>query len=212
MNTTRIAVWAALVASMMTAPASATTLNLIQANTNRGEFLSISFSGVERTSFAGAVSFSINGSSTLFDMFCVDLTTHAYLNSPYEAIALPPTTIDNGLRAAWLFETYNASAQTVVSGAALQLALWDIVHDGGNGLSTGLFQSTTNTPADVIAAASILITASQGHTSANAVVWQSVLGKSDRQSMISETPEPGTIGLLASGLVLVGWRARRKQA
>ena len=210
MNTKRMAVWTALAVSMMTGTATATTLNVVQANTNRGTYLTMSYNNVDRTGFAGAVSFSIDGSVSLIDMFCVDITTQAYLNNPYQAVALPPAAISNGGRAAWLFETYNAAAQTVVTGAALQLALWDVVHDGGDGLDMGLLRSTASIPNDILTQAAAYITASAGKSSANAVVWESVLGKADRQQMITQTPEPGTIGLLASGLALLGWKAKRR--
>ena len=212
MNTKTIAVWAALAMSMWTGTASATTLNLVQANTNRGTYLTISYNSVERTSFTGALSFSIDGSVSLVDMFCVDLTARAYLNSPYEAVALPPTTLSNGARAAWLFDTFNTSAQSVATGAALQLALWDVVHDGGDGLNLGLLRSTAAIPNDILTQAAVYLNASNGQGSASAVVWESVLGKADRQRMIGQVPEPSTIGLLASGLALLAWKARRKQA
>jgi PEP-CTERM motif len=98
----------------------------------------------------------------------------------------------------------------VVTGAALQLALWDVVHDGGDGLDMGLMRSTASIPNDILTQAAAYITASAGQSSSNAVVWESVLGKTEGQQMIGQVPEPGTIGLLASGLALLGWKARRR--
>ena len=216
MNTNRIAVMAALAVSMMTgfsSAARATTLNLVQPNSNRGSWVTINVNGVNEGGFAGALSYSVDGSSSLVDMICVDVTTAAYLNSPYQVVTLPPAAIDNGERAAWLFLNFNSSAQDVVTGTALQLALWDVVHDGGNGLGAGFFQASSSFISNaILAQAESYITASVGHSASAAVIYESANGRSDRQLQIGEAPEPGTIALLASGLVFVGWKARRKKA
>ena len=211
MNRNRIALLAALVTSLFTSSASASTLNLIQPNTSRGSYLTFNYNGVDETAFAGALSFSIDGSATLTDMFCVDITTFSYLNSPYEATALPPTILNNGDRAAWLFLNFDSSANTVVTGTALQLALWDVVHDGGNGLSTGIFKGTASISSEIINQAESYITASLGQSASAAVVYESVLGKNDRQLQIGHVPEPSSILLLASGLAFVGWKAKRRK-
>jgi hypothetical protein len=213
MNTNRIAILATLAATLLANVATASTLNLIAPNTSRGTYLTMNYNGSDVSGFAGAIATSIDGSAILYDMFCVDITTHSFLNNPYEAVGLPPATaINNGGRAAWLFDTFNSAAQTVTTGAALQLALWDVIEDNGDGFATGLFRSTASIPNDILVQAAAYITASAGHTSTNATVWQSVLGKGDRQEMMGQVPEPSTIGLLASGLALIGWKARRKQA
>jgi len=212
MNRNRIAIVAALAVSLFSSVASATTLNLVQPNTSRGSFVTFNFNGSDETGFAGPLSFSINGSSTLYDFFCVDLTTMAIQNSPYEAMTLPVTVINNGERVAWMFLNLGPAAQSVLTGTALQLAIWDVVHDGGNGLSAGVFQATASISSAIIAQAESYISASVGQQATGAAIYESVLGPNDRQLQIGQVPEPGTFVLLVSGLVLAGFGARRKRA
>lgn len=70
----------------------------------------------------------------------------------YPAVSLLPDAYDSdGGAAAWLMQTFlpvvNAAMGSTrqIDGAALQLAIWDTIHDGGDGFAIGRVRSTGNT-------------------------------------------------------------------
>ena len=207
--TNRIAVLAAAAAGLFATQAKATTLSLVGPDTNRGSFVTFNFNGADKTAFAGALEYSVDGGA-IIETFCVDLNTLAVLNMPYQAVALPPSILSNGGQVAFVYSSFNGSANDLTTGTALQLAIWDTLYDGGDGLMSGAFQAGASISSSILAQAATYITAGIGHTSADAVVWQSVLGVNDKQMQIGQVPEPGTYALLGTGLVLAGIRFRRR--
>ena len=112
---------------------------------------------------------------------------------------------------------------TAIEGAALQLAIWDVIHDSGDGFATGRIRSTGNTNAAVLSLAGQWVAASHGQSSTNAQVFTA--GPNQRafhQQLYltgcalsgncggSEVPEPGTLSMLALGGLGIFFGARRK--
>jgi PEP-CTERM motif len=188
------------------------------------------------TGYAGVIQATLDG-TTVLDVFCVDLyhdvspgTVYTYtaynVNDPASTSFSP-----NIAQAAWLVvnemplvNAASASDQPVY-GAALQLAIWDVIHDGGDGLSAGQIQQQTSVAPDANSAAaytlaSTWITASQGQSAYNAAVLMNVDGPTASQTFITakagttfslvSTPEPATMCLAGAGLLLVGLVGRRK--
>jgi hypothetical protein len=101
--------------------------------------------------------------------------------------------------------------------AAMQLAIWDLVNDGGDGLAAGRIQLSTApgqlTDPGVATLARQYLNQSAGK-GADATVYTSVNGPQDMQRVITSVPEPGTWSLAAAGAaaLLAGTARRRKAA
>jgi hypothetical protein len=179
--------------------------------------------------YAGVFLATLNGTTT-YPVFCVDLYTDINPGVAYNVnIYAPndPAVVDfssNVPQAAWLYNTYlpqvNAASNKNVYGAALQLAIWDVMLDGGNGLTSGTFQKDpTVTDPNQLAAytlAASMIQASQGQSMLNAAVLLNVAGPNGSQTLITAAgaldpaPEPSTLVLISVGLLGVGVLKHRR--
>ena len=173
--------------------------------------------GPTQSEYATEIFVTREGSSYL--AYCVDLFTTIGFNT-YQSSTGSPDTYVNGGRAAWLFETYSGLVRSNDDAAALQVALWDVVHDGGDGLGTGVIRLGTSETALGVAANS-LVASSLGQSSMNAaILYNFDYGTGQqRQTLISyalappptsvETPEPATMLLIGAGLAGVFAISRR---
>jgi hypothetical protein len=107
-----------------------------------GKFVavSITFNGTTASTFAGAQNTTFQGDT--FDAYCVDLEHFNYFPASYNVNALDAaTSLSNGSRVSKLYNKY-AGTVTGDAAAALQLAIWDVIYDNGDGLDNGIFKST----------------------------------------------------------------------
>ena len=113
--------------------------------------------------FAGVILISVTAGKQTFDRdtLCVDLFTNIYLGQEYNTNLLRPEDVPekNLTRASWLVDNFLFPAQnappgsvpetdwvtTPLQGMAIQFAIWDIVHDNGNGFSAGRVQAARTT-------------------------------------------------------------------
>jgi hypothetical protein len=179
--------------------------------------------------FAGAIDIVVDGYTR--QVFCVQLLVDIYLNKTYDTIIDFADT--PGLqRVGWLLEhefpgapLSGAALQT--AGAAFQLAIWDIIEDGGDGFAIGagsVSQSTNPahpTDAGVLTAAQQYEILSQGQTSNYGVVYHNFLAGVPMQNLMgtpvtdggpSAAPEPAAIVMIFSGIVLIGFGRMRRGA
>lgn len=141
--------------------------------------------------------------------FCVDLDHFIGLPTEYEVEFLSTSELSHGDRAAWLYNNYLPAASTNTTAAALQLAIWDVVYDDGDGLATGIFRYTGGLNATVGTAAGTYINASAGQTATAAYLKPT---GTYGQGMLTTVPEPGTLSLLGFGLLSVaGLKFRRRR-
>lgn len=230
----------------MTMTAGATTITM-DVNTldftNRAGTLYFSENGggSETSGWAGVIQVRFDGqpASGFYDTLCVDLFHGISVNHSYLVTETGLNTINNGGRVGWLYTNWVGlgSMQTAAQslgittnevGMGLQLAVWDIIHDGGDGLSRGAIRSTaggngnTGTNANVIAAVNYFEQVSAAQLSSNASIYLDAVNGIATQRQISvpfalftsnaaasETPEPGTVGL--AGLALAGIAAARRR-
>ena len=193
--------------------------------------------------FAGVIYIDLtqNGQDYQRDTLCVDLFTDIYLWQTYGNQVLDPSAVPGrGLeRVAWLIDNamlppQNPLASTVMDpsewvttpaqGAGIQLAIWDITTDGGDGLSAGSVQASSDpnnpTPADVINWANYYESASVGQASDAAFVYlnwntsnlspaQMLEGPMFLDNGPAPAPEPVPYLLVGTSLLGLGLMTRR---
>jgi hypothetical protein len=181
------------------------------------------------SSYAGAVQATLGGGST-FAAFSLNPFVGLTFGTQYiDNAVLPSDATAQALstnigRAAWLYVTeisvVNAASNKAVAGAALQLAIWDVMVDGGDGLSAGQIRSASgqnSTTQAVYTQAAAWITASSGKTSNTATVLINGGGASPLITAsgalnAGSTPEPSSVLMLGSGLLLLGIAVRKRSA
>jgi hypothetical protein len=226
--------------------AFADTIIVTAADPVRSREIWITANGADSQELAGALQITINsnGQNYYRDTVCVDLFTVIYIGTTYDTQVLLPSQVPgkNMFRVSWLVDsallpttgTYwsplNPSdwAQTPDQGAGLQLAIWDIVHDGGDGFTSGrVRQGSTSHPTDtnVLYWATRYESLSVGQSSNYAYVYfnhnrstgvevQMLAGPLFVDDGPKPAPEPQTVlltggALLGAGILLRRGRRRR---
>jgi hypothetical protein len=151
-----------------------------------------------------------------FKSYCIDLAHDAAVGS--QAVTLKDISlISNGNRAAWLY--LNAVTTNEIDEAALQLAIWDVIYDNGDGLDFGngdvsfIFAST---PDDYVTKANAYVASSVGMSADAWWVSFNNHGDGTNQDIIAPklsapaVPEPGSIALLAGSAMGLGVVLRRR--
>lgn len=182
--------------------------------------------------FAGIIDIQLTqtGVSGTFNRttMCVQLFTDIGENTTYDTTVLlpsafsPPT--ETALhRIAWLLD--NETPTTNDQAAGLQLAIWDIEVDAGDGFTSGAVQKATGshtTTAAVLSDAISYEAASVGQSSNLAFVYENVTqGRNPAPAQMLEglefptgpqghTPESSTFVLAGVALLAFGRMARRK--
>jgi hypothetical protein len=191
---------------------SAGTLNYITEDPAKGKYVDFSLNGTEREIYAGAYLGTYNG-GPLLTFFCADpflginygvYDSQAWIPSGYET------------RAAWLYGNQIGSIDTQNEGAAMQLAIWDILFDGGDGASMGIISGASTTDANVLGLWSSYLSISNGQSSNTvASIYRNSLNGFEAQPFIgpgdpNAIPEPSTYALIGTGLVAAFFARRKK--
>jgi hypothetical protein len=177
--------------------------------------------------FAGGVDIEVDGYKRV--VFCVDLltsinvpgtytTTMDFSDTPYIR-AGDLSDVPSLQRVGWLLQ--NEFPTTKIGGAALQLAIWDIVTDHGNGFDTGTVAQSTTHPTDALVLADAIQYEADSapyistagivyHNTSGNVAVQTLMGASATDGGPSPTPEPAAMILTLGGLALIGLSRLRR--
>ncbi|CAN5539042.1 hypothetical protein BH11ARM2_BH11ARM2_32690 [soil metagenome] len=156
-----------------------------------------------------------------FEAYCVDIFHDNYLPVSFDVTPKSASTfLPNGDRIAQLVNKYSSTITNADQGAALQLAIWDVLVDGGDGINTGNFQASGVTAGSMSYVSSFLGDSLTGTSNLATVYNPTYHGPNDNiyQGMIgaggpitNAVPEPASMAALAiGGLALL--RRRRKSA
>ena len=235
------------VAGLACGLASATTIEATGVDWARGQSIWIQEDGVDKSAyFAGVILITVTDGGQQYsrDSLCVDLFTDININTVYDTTILHPYQVPgkNLPRVSWLVDnamlptqepTYVSALSsgywvtTAAQGAGIQLAIWDIVHDGGDGFSAGRVQAVTNpsnpTDSNVLSWANTYEALSAGNSSAFAFIYNNVnMGNGVPAQMLAgprfadggpvPNPEPATFLMAGAALIGLSRFARRRRA
>jgi hypothetical protein len=210
---------ALLLMALLASPASAVVLGL-----NWGTGLSpvtIQYHGSNHNVYVGSLKSYLGGqlgnplppNDGVYagDVFCVDLDHFISIPTEYDVQIESASSLTSGGRLAWIYQQHWAEAKNDAGlAASMQLALWDVVTDGGDGLSSGNFRYISGLNAKTNSDAATMITQSQGQLS-TATIFRAT-GPYGQTMIGVPVPEPGTFGLLGLGIGLVGFAFFRKRS
>lgn len=175
------------------------------------EMVNLKFDGQAVDIYAGqlGVRFSTGVSGLLY---CADPFVALRIDS-VDVIQRSAGAVDQGGRLSWMYDSFATTITQGWQAAAFQLAVWDVVSDGGDGFRDGRIQATSATNPDILNAAISMVTNSQGNSSNSGSFYEPVSGANFSQTLFSASfspvPEPGTYLLMGAGIGIFGLFRRR---
>jgi hypothetical protein len=121
--------------------ASAQSLYVAGMTPGKFETVTIALNGGSLDVYSGPQTATF-GADT-FEGYCVDLLHENYPPVTFDVAPVAAAgALNNGARIAQLLNRYAGTVTTAEQGSALQLAIWDVLVDGGDGLGNGTFQAS----------------------------------------------------------------------
>jgi len=175
------------------------------------ENIDVKFDNQNTNIYAGQIGVRFDTGITAL-LFCADPFIALRLDT-VQVTPLAGSEVNHGERLAWMFQSYVPGITQGWQAAAFQLAAWDVVADGGDGLAAGRIQSASTTNMQILDAANALVAASLGKSANNGIFYQPSAGPHYSQTLFEASdnavPEPGTYVLMGVGLLVLSQLRRR---
>ena len=172
----------------------------------------ITINGKTETVYAGPQSVTLEGTNQTFDAYCVDLLNWNTFGDCYavDINNAAGASANNAAKISWMYDQLAGGVTNATQGSALQLAIWDVLTDNGDGLGSGNFLAS-GVSADVFnqAGAYLDFARTFNGVGGDASFYEAVNHPGGRyQDLVGKpVPEPATIlGLM--GLAGIALRRR----
>lgn len=195
------------------AMAPATDLFVAGFVTGKFRFVLTSFNGTSplTNTQAGALAATLDGFQN-FEAYCVDGAHAPLIGTTYNtnAVQLPNGGLPNSGRLAFLYQNFASTVNSQDTGAGLQLAIWDVLMDNGDGFGAGLFRASS--VASTITQANAYLAASAGQS--GSATWYQGLpaGPNQPQDLMGANPVPEPASLAALGIASAALLRRRRRS
>lgn len=208
----------AAVAALTVVSAFASSMTVQGIDPDRGRSINFKYnsgSGLrDHRVYAGVIEALVDSHN--LELVCVDLFHYIRTNVAYDVTLEDESTVNNGSRVAWMIVNLWDSITTPDWGAGFQLAVWDLVHDNGDGLLAGNVRKSRHTASNVVTAANFYLGQSLNFTPTDGIVYTNRQNPHGIQKLFGadpnppSVPEPATFALMGAGLLgLVVFRRRR---
>ena len=216
-----LSVAALLAATMLSATAQASTVDLNYVSPNTTVTTSVSVGSSTLNTYMGSYNLSASDVAGAIIGFCVDPFQWASsASNQYTSSALDASDFISGnganrfANAQKLFDNAYASLSGAEQTAGFHLALWEIFHDDLS-TTTGAISSVSGSNAGMLASANTFLSALNGWSTTNAYDI-TFYGNGQLQDFVTASPSavpvPAALPLLASGLLGFGVMRRRNKA
>lgn len=211
-----LAIGTSIAASLLAMPASATIITVTSFAQSNPTTVRIQSASPATGLYVYAGGFNTTDGTNSFVSWCVDILQSTYFgqaNSSYTLVDAASVSQIGSARAdalARLATQYLGQVNNATTSAAFQLAAWEIVYENigtGYNMGSGNF-SAWGASDGSIALAQNWLGNLPGSSTYSVGVWQSATRQD--LAVFTPVPEPATLGLLAVGLIGLGF-AKRKQ-